>query len=106
MRAPLILASLGMTQVWVWHTNFSQDPMAGGRYIMGYSDGHLLIFESVMLEARKGCHSPVGSMRLASALFAIEVGATVRAQAAAIAPADHLHRHRKDHLLGQHIGQE
>src|SRR5207245_4277366 len=101
MRAPLILASLGMTPLWVWHTNSSKDPRDVWGHSMGFTLGFLLLFEPVLLEARQGCHSRVGSMRLAAALFAIEVGATVRAQAAAIPPADHLHRLGKIHCPGK-----
>src|SRR5208282_766892 len=48
----------------------------------------------------------IGRMGLAVAILVVQVGAALRAQAPAIAPADGLHGDGQVHLLGQGIGEE
>src|SRR5258707_31475 len=51
-------------------------------------------------------NSRVRRVGLTAALFVVEVRPAIRAQAAAVALADHLQRQRQQHLLLQHVRQE
>jgi hypothetical protein len=65
-----------------------------------------LLFEPVLLQASQWSEARIGSVLFAAALFVIQVGTAVGAQAPAIAAADNLHRKREIYLLGEDVGQE
>src|SRR5256885_15771704 len=54
----------------------------------------LLFLEPVLLQSRQGSQARIHAVSLAAALFVVQIRAACRAQSAAIAAANCLHRHR------------
>src|SRR5271165_5654859 len=63
----------------------------------------LLLFEPVLLQARQRGQAGIGTELLAAAFLVVQIRSTMRAKAAAVAAADHLHGNGQVHLLGQHV---
>src|SRR5277367_2542265 len=100
---PLVLARMRVTAFWIRHCSSSIDRPLLERPKWKRYCSVLLLFEPVLLQTgQRG----VGCMLFAAAFFVIQVGAAMRAEAAAIAAADDLHGKRQIHLLGQNIGEE
>ena len=59
---------------------------------MGFRPENLLFLEPVLLQSRKGSQARIGRMRLATALFVVQIGPATGAQSAAIALAYYFHR--------------
>ena len=65
-----------------------------------------MFLKPVLLQPRQGSQAGVRCMRFATALFVIQIRSAGRAKSAAITSTNCLHRHRKEHLLDQHLGQK
>src|SRR5271156_5890304 len=103
---PLVLARMRVTAFWIRHCSSSIDRPLLERPKWKRYCSVLLLFEPVLLQTGQRGKPGVGGMLFAAAFFVIQVGAAMRAEAAAIAAADDLHGKRQIHLLGQNIGEE
>src|SRR5205823_8195742 len=62
--------------------------------------------QPVLLEARERSQTGIRRVGLTAALFVVEVRATTRAKAPAVASANDLHGQSQNHLLSQNIRQK
>ena len=82
-----------------------QSPLCRGDSMV-FPSLSLLFLEPVLLETCQRRYARVRRKGFAAALIGVQVGAAVRAKAAAIARADDLHWQREVDLFGEHIGEK
>src|SRR6202451_3200922 len=95
-----------VTTFWIGHSSSSIDRRLQERPKWKKYCSVLLLFEPVLLQTGQRGEPGVGGMLFAAAFFVVQIGAAMRAEAAAIAAANDLHGQSQVHLLGQNIGKE